>query len=184
MCGEVCIGGGGRWGDEGGMCVCGRGRHCACRRQRRGVHLRARSPVETAGGRATLRRAALGVGRGVPGAPAGASGGGEMGVGGGGEGGGGVVGGGYRLALRRLRGGSGGECGLYGAHRTGLLGVGRGEGRGRGSRRGHRAWWHDSPPRRRRGGCAAASRAPAGWLAGARGHALHTRRRRARSACP
>ena len=21
MCGEVCVGGGGRWGDEGGMCV-------------------------------------------------------------------------------------------------------------------------------------------------------------------
>ena len=47
-------------------------RHCACRRQRRGgVHLRAlraRSPVGTAGEAGTLRRAALGVGRGVPGA--------------------------------------------------------------------------------------------------------------------
>ena len=53
-----------------------------------------------------------------------------MGVGGDGEGGGGVVGGGYRLALRRLRRGGGGERGLYGAHRTGLLGVGRGAGGG------------------------------------------------------
>ena len=53
-----------------------------------------------------------------------------MGVGGGGEGGGGVVGGGDRLALRRLRRGGGGERGLYGAHRTGLLGVGRGAGGG------------------------------------------------------
>ena len=55
-----------------------------------------------------------------------------MGVGGGGEGGGGVVGGGDRLALRRLRRGGGGERGLYGAHRTGLLGVGRGAGGGGG----------------------------------------------------
>ena len=59
-----------RWGEVGrwGRYVCGRGRHCACRRQRRGVHLRARSPVGTAGEAGTLRRAALGVGRGVPGA--------------------------------------------------------------------------------------------------------------------
>ena len=59
-----------RWGKVGrwGRYVCGRGRHCACRRQRRGVHLRARSPVGTAGEAGTLRRAALGVGRGVPGA--------------------------------------------------------------------------------------------------------------------
>ena len=59
-----------RWGKVGrwGRYVCGRGRHCACRRQRRGVHLQARSPVGTAGKAGTLRRAALGVGRGVPGA--------------------------------------------------------------------------------------------------------------------
>ena len=59
-----------RWGKVGrwGRYVCGRGRHCACRRQRRGVHLRARSPVGTAGEAGTLRRAELGVGRGVPGA--------------------------------------------------------------------------------------------------------------------
>ena len=48
--------------------MCGRGRHCACRRQRRGVHLRARSPVGAAGEARALRRAALGIGRGVPGA--------------------------------------------------------------------------------------------------------------------
>ena len=56
------------------------------------------SPVGAVGGARTLRRAALGVGGGVPGA--GASGGGGMGVGGSGEGGGGIVVGGDRLHLR------------------------------------------------------------------------------------
>ena len=37
-------------------------------RQREGVHLQARSPVGMAGKAGTLRRAALGAGRGVPGA--------------------------------------------------------------------------------------------------------------------
>ena len=50
-----------RWGKVGrwGRHVCGRGRHRACRRQRRGVHLRARSPVGTSGEAGALRRAAL-----------------------------------------------------------------------------------------------------------------------------
>ena len=168
--GRCVIGGGGRWGDEGGMCAgevgtvpaAGSAGACTCgldrqwgRRGRRGRCDGQRwGPVEGCPGRK-------------------ASGGGGMGVGGGGEGGGGVVGGGYsggrRRRVRPVRPPLGSSWGRRGR--------GRGRRRARlawgGSRRGRRRWRRRPAAHRKhrskRDGWAAAgsaaSRGPAGWLA-------------------
>ena len=147
-------------------------RHCACRRQRRGgVHLRAlraRSPVGTAGKAGTLRRAAPGVGRGVPGAE---------GLRRGGDGGWRRRRGRRRRSWWRLLGGRRRRVRPVRpplGSSWGRRGRGRGRRRARlawgGSRRG-RWWWrrrlaaHRSKRDSWAAAGSAASRGPAGWLA-------------------